>query len=397
MGQVDLIINQPMFLQPSHGLAHMLGRPMTCYGYMIVILFQPGQEVPGFRIRLKLGAVLVLMNGIYRIVKILLSAISFPDVPVFPVFRVGKVRVNFFQFLVKSVTKLPQGIVYVDDCGFLHSDIITYPINVRIHSYVIRSQTDQQGNRRVSMQTKNKSYIIARAGFFIALAAGLAALLSGSGTSYGLWNYRTGLSVLRGSAYGGIAAAAISLIGLIASLRIVIVRGFLWALLGVVMGCLIAGVVLHWKHVAENVPGIHDITTDTENPPQFFTILKLLKSDVNSPVYGGDKVAAQQRKAYPDIVPLILPAPPAQAFESALAVARKLGWQIIDANKNAGRIEAVATTFWFGFNDDIVIRLRQQNSGCRVDIRSESRVGVSDLGKNAERIRQFLRQLKERK
>ena len=245
------------------------------------------------------------------------------------------------------------------------------------------------------MQTKSNPSLIARVGFFAALMAGLAALLSGTGTSYGLWNYRTGISVLRWAAYGGIAAAALSLIGLIASLRIVIVRGFLWALLGVVIGVFIAGLMLHWKQVAESMPPIHDITTDTKNPPQFFTLLRFLGSGENSPVYAGEEVAAQQRKAYPDIIPLILPVSTEQGFEMALAVSRRLGWQIIDADKNAGRIEAVATTFWFGFKDDIVIRLRRQNAGCRVDIRSESRVGVSDLGKNAERIRKFLRAMKE--
>ncbi|MGC2062893.1 MAG: DUF1499 domain-containing protein [Thermodesulfovibrionales bacterium] len=247
------------------------------------------------------------------------------------------------------------------------------------------------------MKTKSKTFLIGRTGFVIALLAGLAALLSGPGTSYGLWNYRTGISVLRWAAYGGIVAAALSLIGLIGSLRIVIVRGFLWALLGVVIGGFIAGLVLHWKQVAESVPRINDITTDTENTPQFVSILRLLKSHDNSPVYRGEEVAAQQRKAYPDIIPLILPVPPDPAFERAMAVARQLGWQIIDADKKAGRIEAVDTTFWFGFKDDIVIRLRQQNSGSRVDIRSESRVGVSDLGKNAERIRKFLRAMKEGK
>jgi uncharacterized protein (DUF1499 family) len=245
------------------------------------------------------------------------------------------------------------------------------------------------------IQTKNTSSLIARAGFFIALTAGLAALLSGPGTSYGLWNYRTGIAVLRWAAYGGIAAAALSLIGLIASFRIVIVRGFLWALLGVVIGCFVTGLVLHWKQIAESVPQIHDITTDTVNPPEFVAIRQLLKSYENSPVYGGAEVAARQRKAYPDIIPLILPVSSDQAFERALAVSRRLGWQIIDADKSAGRIEAVATTFWFGFNDDIVIRLRRYDSRSRVDIRSESRVGVSDLGKNAERIRKFLRAMKE--
>jgi len=245
------------------------------------------------------------------------------------------------------------------------------------------------------MQAKSKSFLIARAGFFIALTAGLAALLSGPGTNYGLWDYRTGISVLRWAAYGGVAAAALSLIGLIASLRIVIVKGFLWALLGVIVGSFLAGLMLHWKQVAESVPRIHDITTDTTSPPEFVALLRLRKSDENSPAYGGAEVAVRQLKAYPDIIPLMLPVPPDQAFERALAVARRLGWQIIDADKNTGRIEAVATTFWFGFKDDIVIRLRQKDSGSRIDIRSESRVGVSDLGKNAERIRKFLKAMKE--
>jgi len=245
------------------------------------------------------------------------------------------------------------------------------------------------------MQAKSKSFLIARTGFFIALTAGLAALLSGPGTNYGLWDYRTGISVLRWAAYGGVAAAALSLIGLIASLRIVIVKGFLWALLGVIVGSFLAGLMLHWKQVAESVPRIHDITTDTTSPPEFVALLRLRKSDENSPAYGGGEVAVRQLKAYPDIIPLMLPVPSDQAFERALAVARRLGWQIIDADKTTGRIEAVATTFWFGFKDDIVIRLRQKDSGSRVDIRSESRVGVSDLGKNAERIRKFLKAMKE--
>lgn len=245
------------------------------------------------------------------------------------------------------------------------------------------------------MQTKSKSPLIARAGFFIALMAGLVALLSGPGTSYGFWNYRIGISILRWAAYGGIAGGVLSVVGLVASLRIVIVRGFLLAILGVIAGCFFAGLGLHWKKVAESVPRIHDITTDTEIPPEFVAILRLIRSDENSPGYGGADVAAQQRKAYPEIVPLALPFPPDQAVERALAVARRLGWQIIDTDKRAGRIEAVDTTFWFGFKDDIVIRVRQKDSGSRLDIRSKSRIGMSDLGKNAERIRKFLSAMKE--
>jgi uncharacterized protein (DUF1499 family) len=241
------------------------------------------------------------------------------------------------------------------------------------------------------MQTKSRSSVTARAGLFIAVIAGLAALFSGLGTRYGIWEFRTGITLLRWAAYGGIAGVALSLIGVFTSLRIVMVRSFLLALLGVLIGGVLAGFVLHWKQVAESVPRIHDITTDTGNPPQFVAIPGLLRSGENTHVYGGSELAGLQKKAYPDIVPLILPELPDQAFEKALAAARRLGWQIIDADSDAGRIEAVDTTFWFGFKDDVVIRIRRLPSGSRVDIRSVSRVGVSDLGKNAERIRKFLR------
>jgi uncharacterized protein (DUF1499 family) len=240
-----------------------------------------------------------------------------------------------------------------------------------------------------------KSSSIARAGFIIALTAVLTALMAGPGTRYGLWNFMTGISILRWAAYGGLAGAALSLVGLIASLRIVILRGFLWALLGLLIGGSIVGTALYWRKAVHSVPPIHDITTDTQDPPKFVEILRLLKSTDNSPVYGGKKVAAQQLKAYPDIAPLILRIPPELAFERALAAARSMGWQIIDEDKGAGRIEAVATTFWFGFRDDIVIRIRPQDLGSRIDLRSESRVGVSDLGKNAERIRGFIAAMKK--
>lgn len=247
----------------------------------------------------------------------------------------------------------------------------------------------------VPMQTKSTQFLIAKAGFLIAVIAGLAALFSGPGASIALRDYRLGIALLRWAAYGGIVAAALSLLGLIVSFRSAMVRGSLWALLGIIISGFVIGLLLHWKHVAESVPRIHDITTDTENPPEFVAVLTLLKKGENSPVYGGAEVAALQRKAYPDIIPLILPIPPDQTFERAIAVGRSLGWQIIDADRNSLRIEAVDTTFWFGFKDDIVIRVGQQDSGSRVDIRSESRVGVSDLGKNAERIRKFLTGMKE--
>ncbi len=141
---------------------------------------------------------------------------------------------------------------------------------------------------------------------------------------------------------------------------------------------------------------IHDITTDTENPPVFVSILALRKDAPNSATYGGPEIAAQQHAAYPDIRTLVSDLSPSQAFERAGSVARRIGWKIVDENQAEGRIEATATTRWFGFKDDVVIRIAPSaDNGSRVDIRSVSRVGRSDLGTNARRIRDFLKKFSE--
>jgi uncharacterized protein (DUF1499 family) len=101
--------------------------------------------------------------------------------------------------------------------------------------------------------------------------------------------------------------------------------------------------------------------------------------------------AEQQRRAYPDIQPLILPVPSGDAFAKARAAAQAMGWEIASADPAAGRIEAVATTFWFGFKDDVTVRVTPQGAASRIDVRSRSRVGRGDAGANAERIRRYLK------
>jgi len=158
----------------------------------------------------------------------------------------------------------------------------------------------------------------------------------------------------------------------------------------VLIGLLTAAIPWSWMQAAKKVPAIHDITTDTVNPPQFQAILLLRKNALNPVEYGGPEIAAQQLKAYPDVKTLVLNAPVATAFQKALENARGMGWNIVAENETAGRIEAVDRTFWFGFEDDIVIRIMPQGPLSRVDIRSVSRVGKSDIGTNAKRIRKFL-------
>ncbi|HYH40799.1 MAG TPA: DUF1499 domain-containing protein [Burkholderiales bacterium] len=162
---------------------------------------------------------------------------------------------------------------------------------------------------------------------------------------------------------------------------------------------IIASVVLAlpaWQlqEAAAIVPRIHDITTDTENPPLFVALLPVRATTSNGPEYGGAKIAAAQKAAYPDIGPVLLADPPPRAFERALAAAHAMGWEIVAAEPSAGRIEATATTRWFHFKDDVIVRVSTQESGSRIDVRSKSRIGKSDLGANAKRIRAYVRKLK---
>ena len=141
-------------------------------------------------------------------------------------------------------------------------------------------------------------------------------------------------------------------------------------------------------------PPIHDITTDTEDPPAFVAAVAL-----NTPGrtdYEGPALAERQRSAYPDLRAAVLPVAPADAFRGALGVVQRMGWELLATDPDTLRIEATDRSFWFGFHDDVVIRITAAgDSGSRVDVRSLSRVGVGDLGVNARRVREFLDALNE--
>ncbi len=225
-------------------------------------------------------------------------------------------------------------------------------------------------------------------------AAALAALVPaacGLGVRAGMWTSRAGLVALRLSFFLAVLGAAQG----VQAMLMIRPRGA--TLLLVVGALVVAGAVLSLPVLmirqARRVPAIHDVTTDTADPPAFVAVLPLRAGAPNTAAYGGPEVAAKQARAYPEIRPLHLAAAPAAAFEPALAAARAMSWEIVAADPVAGRIEATATTRWLGFQDDVVVRLRPEGGGTRVDVRSVSRVGRSDLGTNAHRIREYLARL----
>jgi Protein of unknown function (DUF1499) len=219
----------------------------------------------------------------------------------------------------------------------------------------------------------------------LAVAAAVATVLSGFGARFGAWDYRTGFAILRFAPYAGGAIAGVALIAmLVPSWRAgrAVTLGFALVVAGAS-----AAVPLYWFAQARKVPPINDITTDTTDPPQFRTIVSLRAN------YPGAATAKLQAAGYPDLRPATVAMNASAAFDAALADARKMGWDIVAADPAAGRIEATATTPWFGFKDDVVIRVTPAGNESRIDVRSVSRVGKSDLGANARRIREYLAKL----
>jgi uncharacterized protein (DUF1499 family) len=216
--------------------------------------------------------------------------------------------------------------------------------------------------------------------------------VSGLGYRFGWWPYRTGFEVLRWASYVGLAAAAVAIIALaVPKLR----SGWTRVLIGALgVGLAVAYVPWQWQQRAQSLPRIHDITTDTADPPPFVAVLPLRAGAPNTAAYGGKEIAEQQLKAYPDIAPLTIGVPPGVAFGRARDAAESMGWEIVASDPATGRIEATASTLWFGFKDDIVVRVSSAGQGSRIDVRSVSRVGTGDIGTNAKRIREYLARLR---
>lgn len=137
-----------------------------------------------------------------------------------------------------------------------------------------------------------------------------------------------------------------------------------------------------------DIPPIHDISTDTDDPPVFTAAPEQRGEGSNSLEILAETIE-QQRRDYPELQTLLTDIPIDDAFGRAVVVAGNLGWDIYHQDRNAGVIEAVDTTAIMAFKDDVVIRLRTNADGTLVDLRSVSRVGISDLGANAKRIRAF--------
>ena len=247
-------------------------------------------------------------------------------------------------------------------------------------SAAVESGATGTGGRFVAM--------LAWTGLGLALVCAVGTLAAGLGYRAGWWAYSVGTQMVRWFASADLAALVLALLALVLALRSANRRMCMVAGAGLLLGFLVGGMPLTlWLKVGE-VPRIHGISTDTLNPPRFVAILPLRQGVPNSTNYTPE-VAALQKKGYPDIGPVSLAMAPPQALKAAEQVARSIGWEIVAVDPLELRLEATATSLLFGFKDDVVIRVAAEGAGSRVDMRSLSRVGRSDFGVNAKRVRAF--------
>ncbi|MEM6574920.1 MAG: DUF1499 domain-containing protein [Pseudomonadota bacterium] len=229
---------------------------------------------------------------------------------------------------------------------------------------------------------------LARITFLLGLLAAVGLLLTGPAYRMGWWELGFTFRVFFYVVYAAIGATVLGVLALLVRWRSG--RGsVVLALLGMVLAGGAASVPVMMRSQASEVPPIHDITTNTMDPPAFVAIAPL-RADAPNPVdYAGEETAAKQREAYPDLQTIRIRATVPEVFSQASAAVADLGWEIHAVEEGEGRIEATDTTRWFAFKDDVVIRIVAGNEVTLVDVRSKSRVGMSDIGLNAERIRRF--------
>ncbi len=224
----------------------------------------------------------------------------------------------------------------------------------------------------------------------------LVLLLTGPlGYNFGLVPLEPSLVSLLIALAGGILVALAGIIYLIFAVRSKLAADRNLVAVAIILGLLPSVFVLPQMSRAQAVPPIHDISTDTDNPPAFVAVVPIREGAPNPVEYGtedwpAEKLGAATREAYPDLQPIRAEMSVAEAVARSEDVLRDMGLDIVATESTEGRVEATATTFWFGFKDDLVVRVALDDGDALIDLRSKSRVGQSDIGANADRIREFI-------
>lgn len=246
--------------------------------------------------------------------------------------------------------------------------------------------------------------VVSRMSVAALIAAIVIGLLASFGTRFGMWDWHFGLlRLFPWCLYIGVAALVLALLWAVTAFFSNEGAGARFGVVGLIGSIALVGPMLYDMAYDWQDPPIHDISTDTEFAPQFVALLQDRAGAENGSDYDGPKkvffegkwqtVSALQHKYYGYLRPFAVIRPPERLFRQAVSTAYGMGWRIVSVVPDAGRIEATDSDFWFGFTDDIVIRVKPAGMGARLDMRSKSRELQNDRGENAQRIRAFAKLL----
>lgn len=238
---------------------------------------------------------------------------------------------------------------------------------------------------------------------FLCFGSVAVALVAAVGTGREVWDYRTGLSLLRYAFFAGALGVVVALVAALVARRAEPRLALLSLLALLVAGAFVA-FVANQVRIARSVPAIHDISTNLDDWPRFYRLTVRPDNLESVPDLGRRDLAALpprerwkaiHREHYGDIATIRVPWDVAETVRRARALAEERGWEVVTTDERRGIVEAVDTSFFFRFKDNVVVRVRPDSdgSGSMVDMRSISRVGVSDVGVNARRVRSFLADL----
>ncbi|WP_201565640.1 DUF1499 domain-containing protein [Psychrobacter immobilis] len=224
----------------------------------------------------------------------------------------------------------------------------------------------------------------------VSLIAFLLVALPGPLYKYGIVDLGTAFTGFKFGVFSGIAALILLVLQIVFKRKTVTIGS---TIVAVVLSAIAIAMPLSMMNKGKNVPPIHDISTNMISPPEFVAIAPL-RADAPNPVeYAGAEAAKQQRDAYPDLQTLTYTQSKSELVKATEQAINNLGWDLVNSDVDKGIVEATDSTMWFGFKDDVVVRVTDNGSDRLLDIRSKSRVGGSDLGKNAERIHNFINEL----
>ena len=237
---------------------------------------------------------------------------------------------------------------------------------------------------------------IAAAGMLSALLAIAFGLVPGPAHRFGLLATESAVGLTLFAAIPGLLALVAGAVVLIMFRHEAVGKQRLLAIFAVTIGLIVCGVFAAWVNKASSLPPIHDISTDTVDPPAFDALLSYRQDATNPPDYPGENTANAQYDAYPDVATLYTSVSCEGVLAAAITVAEQSGWEIVASSEGDGAecgLEAISRTGWFGFYDDIVVRGRDNGYETAVDTRAKARTGGSDLGRNAATIVEFNRRL----